>query len=102
MSMLEKVRVPKLRPPEATPKEKQAWDSFTELATSTSSETSGVSPIALAELDRLCAKGNPIAIRFKERLDVAQFQPRKADDVPLPAPAPRRISGLQWGKPKTR
>ena len=100
MPMLDKVRVTKPRPPEATPKEKQAWESFTELAQSTTGKGEKISPIVMAELERLCAKGNPIALRFKERLDVAQFQPRKADELPLAAPEPRRISGLQWGRPK--
>ncbi len=100
MSLLEKVRIPKIRPPEASPKEKEAWKAFTELAEAMGTTDEVVAPIVMTELQRLCDRGNPIAIRFKERLDISKFQPRRADEAPLPRPEPRRIAGLQWGRPK--
>ncbi len=96
MSMMEKVRAPKLRPPAASPKERQAWDSFVELAEQMQKGTDPISSIVQLELDRLCAKGNPLAIRFRERLAISHFKPRQAEEPTLPPPTPRRISALQW------
>ncbi len=99
MSMMDKVQTPKLRPPAANPKERQAWDSFVELAEQMQRATEPMSSIVKLELDRLCSKGNPLAIRFRERLAIAQFKPRQAEEPCLPAPTPRRISALQWLPP---
>ena len=96
MSIMEKVRAPKLRPPTASPKERQAWDSFVELAEQMQKATEPMSSIVQLELDRLCGKGNPLAIRFRERLAISQFKPRQAEEPTLPPPTPRRISALQW------
>lgn len=95
-SMMEKVRRPKTRPPEATPKEKRAWDVFTAMAAEWISTDGTVSALVISELDRLCAKGNPLAIRFKEQFSISSFKPRTAEEAPLPPPAPRRIRGLKW------
>lgn len=100
MSLVTKVRLPKLRLPEATPKEHEAWASFVALATEQSSGDGGPMPaIVSAELERLCSRGNPIALRFRERLSIAQFQPRKVDEAPAPPPVKRRISMVKWGNP---
>lgn len=99
MSLIEKVRLPKMRPPEANPKEKAAWAAFVKFAEEMGTTDNEVSPLVVAELDRLCARGNPIALRFKERLAITRFQPRKADEPPVPAPEKRRISMVKWGKP---
>jgi glycosyltransferase involved in cell wall biosynthesis len=58
--------------------------------------------IVATELDRLCNKGSPIAIKFKETLEISKFKPRLASEAPLPRPEPRRISLLQWGSPAKR
>lgn len=99
-SMMEKVRVPKMRPPEPTPKEKDAWDRFMEMATELNAGSDKLSPLLQSELDRLAAKGNPLAIRLKERLSIANFKPRGVEVAPLPPPPARRIRALQWGSPK--
>jgi hypothetical protein len=102
MSMMEKVRRPRTRPPAATPKEEQAWRAFTELAETMTSPNDETSPMVFTELDRLCNKGNPIAIKFKEALEISKFKPRLASEAPLSRPEPRRISLLQWGSPAKR
>ena len=101
-SMLKKVRARKPRQPEGNPKEKQAWKNFIAMAEALRTEDGNMPSMVLSELDRLCAKGNPIAQRFKERLSIANFQPRKADEPPLPPPEKRRIEGVKWGSPKKR
>lgn len=99
MSMLEKVRGPRLRPSSATPKERQAWDTFVALVEELHHPDGSVPPIVTAELERLCTKGNPIALQFRERVDAASYQPRAADEQALPAPTGRRVTGVRWGKP---
>lgn len=100
MPLIDKVRLPKARPPEPTPKEKAAWEAFIALVTEQGGgEWESVPPIVMSELDRLCARGNPLALRFKERLSVTQFQPRRADEQPSPPPPKRRIAMVKWGKP---
>jgi hypothetical protein len=99
-SMMEKVRVPKLRPPEPTPKEKAAWDRFMDMTAELNAGSNELSPLLKLELDRLAAKGNPLAIRLKERLAIANFKPRGVEADPLPPPPARRIRALQWGRPK--
>lgn len=99
MSMLEKVRVPRLRPASATPKENQAWDAFVALVEELHRPDGAVSPMVTAELERLCLKGNPMALRFRERLDAAAYQPRKADEPARQAPVKRRVTNLKWGRP---
>ena len=96
MSLIEKVRTPKLRPPAATPKERQAWDSFIELAEQMQKTSDDIPSIVQLELERLCAKGNPLAIRFRERLSISNFKPRQAEEPSLPPPAARRISSFKW------
>ena len=99
-SMMEKVRVRRPRPPEPTPKEKSAWQSFLKMAEELQGDNmSELNPLLASELDRLAGKGNPIAIRFKERLSAASFKPREADEAPKSPPTPRRISALKWGRP---
>lgn len=99
-SIIEKVRVPKLRPPEPTPKERDAWQHFLAMAQELQGEGAEMSPIVRSELERLVAKGNPLAISLQRLIDAASFKPRAAEDQPLPPPTPRRISRLQWGRPK--
>lgn len=101
-SMMEKVRVPKMRPPEPTPKEKAAWERFMEMAAELNTNSTELSPMLRLELDRLAAKGNPLAIRLKERLAIANFKPRSVEAAPLPPPPARRIRALQWGRPTTK
>ncbi len=96
MSMMEKVRRPRIRPLAANSKEEQAWRTFIALAEAMKTNNDEVSPIVLTELERLCSKGNPIAIKFKEQLSISKFKPRLADELPIPRPEPRRISALQW------
>lgn len=98
-SIVEKVRVTRLRPPEPTPKERDAWQHFLAMAEELQGNSKEMSPLVRAELDRLVAKGNPLAIRLNERISAAEFKPRAADDKPLPPPPARRISRLQWGRP---
>lgn len=100
-SMMDKVRRPKLRPPEATPKEKDAWNSFMEMAQTLQEDGKGLSPLLKSELERLAAKGNPLAIRMKERISISEFKPREADAAPTPPPPARRISALKFGRPTT-
>ena len=99
MSMLEKVRGPRLRPSSATPKERQAWDAFAELAKQLHHTDGAVSPMVTAELERLCTKGNPLALRFRELLALEEYKPRAADVAPLPPAQARRISKVKWGTP---
>lgn len=98
-SMLEKVRVRRPRPPEPTPKERDAWQTFMAM-TEVLQGTHEVNPLLAAELDRLANKGNPLAIRFRERLSAATFKQRDAGDAPKPTPVARRISALKWGRPE--
>ena len=60
-SMLEKVRVRRPRPPEPTPKEREAWQAFMKMAEELQGEGQALNPLVAAELDRLAAKGNPFA-----------------------------------------
>jgi len=99
-NIIQKVRVPKIRPPEASPKERDAWANFLAMAQELQGNSLEMSPIVRSELDRLVKKGNPLAISLQRRIDAAAFKPRAADAEPLPPPAPRRISRLQWGRPK--
>lgn len=101
-SMLEKVRVRRPRPPEPTPKEREAWQAFMKMAEELQGEGQALNPLVAAELDRLAAKGNPLAIRFTERLSAAAFKPREADELPKAPPVPRRISALKWGRPDSK
>lgn len=102
-SMMEKVRIRRPRPPEPTPKEKSAWQSFLKMAEELQGDNmSELNPLLASELDRLAGKGNPIAIRFKERLSAASFKPREADEAPKTPPTPRRISALKWGRPDAK
>ena len=101
--MMEKVRVRRPRPPEPTPKERAAWQVFLKMAEQLQGETrTELNPMLACELARLAAKGNPIAIRFKERLSVAAFKPREAAAAPKAPPSPRRISALKWGRPDAK
>lgn len=99
MSLITKVRLPKFRHPEASPKERTAWEHFIAFAEALGAGTGPVSPLVTAELDRLCERGNPIALHFRERLSAAQFVPRKAHEEPFSAPPKRRIARIGWGKP---
>lgn len=101
-SMLEKVRVRRPRPPEPTPKERDAWQAFMKMAEEFQGSNHELNPLLAAELERLAAKGNPLAIRFKERLSAAAFKPREADELPKSPPVPRRISALKWGRPDSK
>ena len=101
-SMLEKVRVRRPRPPEPTPKEKEAWQTFIKMAEELQAEGQALNPLVSAELDRLAAKGNPLAVRLKERLSAAAFKPREAAEQPKAPPVPRRISALRWGRPDSK
>src|SRR5574337_190585 len=97
MSIVRKVKRPKLRRPTATPKEQQAWEAFVAFAGELKAGKDGqMPPMVIAELERLCAKGNAIAIRFKERLAIAAYKPRQATEAPAQPPVPRRIRALQW------
>lgn len=98
-SLLDKVPRVRLRPPQPTPKEEKAWESFLSLAEEFQQADGTLAPIVHQELERLAAKGNPLAIRLKTRIDESGFRPRTAAEAPLEPPAPRRITGLRWGKP---
>lgn len=99
-NIIQKVRIPKIRPPEASPKERDAWANFLAMAKELQGDGSEMSPVVRSELDRLVRKGNPLAISLQRKIEAAAFKPRGADDEPLPPPTPRRISRLQWGRPK--
>lgn len=96
-----KRRIPKIRPVQATPKEKMAWDSFEELIKATGSTPGNVAPIVQAELERLCQKGHPLALRLKERIKIAEDRPRHQTEHAKPPPEARRIQQIHWthGKP---
>lgn len=103
MPLIDKVRLPKPRLPEPSPKEKAAWTAFIELANGFGgAEGVTIPPVVLAELERLCERGNPLALRFKERVDISNFQPRKVGESPAPTPPKRRIAMVRWGKPETK
>jgi hypothetical protein len=97
MSLLEKVSVPRPRPAAPTPRERLAWINFQALAGQFQDKGQAMSPIVRAELKRLIAKGNPLAIRFQERLDLAGYRPRAPHEAPLPPPPRRRVRRLKWG-----
>lgn len=99
MSMLEKVRGPRLRPVSATPKERQAWNGFVALVDELHQPDGVVPPIVTAELERLCAKGNPLALRFRELVASAAYAPRTVEQPARDVPPRRRITNLQWGRP---
>lgn len=91
-----KKRVPRIRPIQATPKELSSWSAFQDLITATGSTQGNIAPIVQAELDRLCAKQHPLALRLKERLSIAADRPRLQSEEPKPAPTPRRITNVRW------
>lgn len=96
-----KLRFAKLRVPAATQKERTAWSNFLEFANQLQAQGAmEVSPLLQLELDRLVAKGNPLAERFAEKLRVANVQERPAgtEAIPLPLNNPQRIRYLKWGK----
>lgn len=97
-SIIKKVRIPRIRPIEPTPKEKEAWEHFVALAREMSSGANEMPAIVRVELDRLVSKGNPLALRLRRRIEAASFSPRNANEAPLPAPAPRRIKYVHWQK----
>jgi len=97
-----KRRLSKIRPIQANPKEMDAWRAFEALIAATESTQGNVAPMVLAELDRLCAKAHPLALRLKERLSILEDRPRHQTESPKPPPAPRRLKHVQWthGKPE--
>ena len=101
-SILKKVRVRRPRPPEPTPKEKEAWQAFLKMAEELQGDGKALNPFVAAEIERLAAKGNPLAIRLKERLSAASFKPREASEQPKAPPYPRRISAMRWGRPDSK
>lgn len=92
----QKRRVIKIRPIQANPKETAEWKTFEALISATESTPGNVAPMVLAELDRLCAKAHPLALRLKERLSIADDRPRHQTESPKEPPAPRRIRHVQW------
>ena len=88
--------VPKLRSIQPTPKEITAWKAFEELIKATESTKGKVAPMVLAELDRLCAKAHPLALRLKEQLSIAEDRPRHQTEKPKEPPAPRQIKHVHW------
>lgn len=99
-SMMEKVRVRRPRAPTATPKERAAWQVFLAMAAELQGDpNTGINSLLQSELDRLAAKGNPIAIRFKERVSIASFKPREAHESTSQPPSPKRNLSLKWGRP---
>lgn len=98
-SMIEKVRVRRPPAPTATPKEQAAWDAFVEFANSLEAPAGAPSPLAQSELQRLVARGNPLAIRFQAAIDRTNQRTRAADELPRDKPPARRITHLRWGKP---
>lgn len=101
-SMMEKVRNNRPRQPDPTPKEQEAWRSFLQMVEEFQSQSGVMNPMLVAELNRLANKGNPLAIRFQERVAAASFKPREANEAPLAPPPPRRLSAVKWGRPKDK
>ena len=91
-----KPRIQKIRPIQPTPKEMVAWKAFEELIEATESKQGCIAPIVQAELDRLCAKANPLALRLKERLSIAADRPRTQNELPKQPPVPRRVKHVHW------
>ena len=91
-----KRRIPKIRPVQATPKEKLAWNNFEKLIKATGSSQGNVAPIVQSELERLCEKGHPLALRLKERLKIAEDRPRLQTELGKPPPEARRLQQIHW------
>ena len=96
----DKIRRPRSRPPEPTPKEVEAWKAFTEFAEVTQPVDGHASPLLVLELERLCLKANPLALRFRDRVS-RETEGLRAADEPGKAPPEMRVksAGLKWGKP---
>ena len=88
--------VAKVRPIKPTPKELAAWRAFEELIAATESVPGKVAPMVVAELNRLCEKAHPLALRLKEQLSVAEDRPRLQTEKPKEPPAPRQIKHVHW------
>lgn len=99
MTISSKIRRPRIRPISATPKELKAWESFQSFVELVNWEEE-VPPLVQSELERLCANGNPLAMRFRNQLTAA-LHPVRSPDEPGKAPPGRieRTSGLKWGTP---
>jgi hypothetical protein len=93
--MIQKPKLPRMRGPDPTKKESEAWALFLEIARQFPGK-GGLSLIAAQELERLASKGNPLAVKFREKLSQANYRPRAPDDPPAPAPAARRIRNVRW------
>ena len=96
MPLFEKVRRPRVRPPQPTPKELRAWEAFVQLAEAQIAPGKEPPQLVSMELQRLCARGNPLALRFKERLSIAEFKPRTAGEVPATPLRRPRLGGISW------
>lgn len=81
---------------EATPKEAAAWATFQALIEATGSSQGNIAPIVQSELDRLCAKKNPLALCLKEHLSIAADRPRLQSEAPKAPPEARRVRHIQW------
>ena len=97
----QKRRASKIRSIQPNPKEVVAWKAFEALIEATGSTPGNVAPMVLAELERLCAKAHPLAIRLKEHLSIAEDRPRHQTESPKPPPEPRRLKHIQWTHGKT-
>ena len=91
-----KRRIPNIRPVQAAPKERMAWNNFEALIKATGSITGNVAPIVRSELERLCEKGHPLALRLKERLKIAEDRTRHQTECAKPPPEARRIQQIHW------
>lgn len=94
--MTNRIRTPKVRPPQASPKEVEAWKTFTEMAEAMHAENGVMPAMVRQELDRLCRRGNPLAIRFLDSLSLAESHLRRPDEQGQDRPEIRRISRLRW------
>ncbi len=95
--MVTRIHRPRVKIDDPTPKEKGQWKLFEELA-GTMAGDGPPPPMVLRELDRLCELANPLALRFRERINLETMSLRAADEHGLEPPARREKSGgAVWG-----
>lgn len=86
----------KLPQPKASPKEAEAWRSFQEMTQTLFDGKGQIPEMVMRELERLCEKGNPLALRFREKLSIAEYHTRKPDEPSIAPPPRQKIRFISW------